>query len=93
MFKNKYTKLAASIALDAIGMATPFFVDLLWAPVSGYLMSKMYDKSKLGKTASWIVTIEELIPGLDFIPTFTLMWLYTYVYKPETETQPQLKTA
>ena len=25
--------------------------------------------------------IEEIIPGFDLIPTFTLMWLYTYVLK------------
>ncbi len=82
MFDNKFTKLLAGIAFDAIGMATPFFVDLLWAPISGYLMKKMYG-GQMGKTASWLVTIEELIPGLDFIPSFTLMWLYTYVYKAE----------
>ena len=26
------------------------------------------------------VCIEEMIPGLDVIPTFTLMWLYTFVW-------------
>ncbi|MGB3592326.1 MAG: hypothetical protein WBA16_11635 [Nonlabens sp.] len=82
MLENKRSKLIIGLILDAIGMATPFFVDLLWAPISGYLMKKMY-KGEMGKTASWLVTLEELIPGLDFIPSFTIMWCYTYLYKNE----------
>lgn len=83
MFQNKKTKLIAGIVFDLIGFATPFLLDLLWAPISGYLMNKMY-KGQMGKTASVLVTIEELIPGLDIIPSFTIMWFYTYVYKKES---------
>ena len=28
-----------------------------------------------------ITFLEEIIPGFDVIPSFTLMWLYTYVFK------------
>ncbi len=57
--------------------------DIAWAPVSGYLITRMYpDKS--GRIGGVIGFLEELIPGTDFIPTFTLMWLYTYVYKKDT---------
>lgn len=28
--------------------------------------------------------IEELLPGLDFIPTFTITWLIQYFRKPKT---------
>jgi hypothetical protein len=76
--KNK--KLALSILFDAVGMVT--FIDIIWAPASGYLMSKMY-KGRKGKIAGVISFIEEVIPGFDIIPTFTIMWLLTYVFEKE----------
>lgn len=86
--KNPFSYLILSILFDAIGMLSyliPFFgefSDIVWAPISGWLMSKMYS-SKQGKIAAIIQTIEELIPGFDVIPTFTLMWLYTFVLKKD----------
>lgn len=77
-FKNKYKTLALSIAFDAIGFIP--FIDLVWAPLSGYLMTRMY-KGEIGKRAGIFTFIEEIIPGLDFIPTFTIMWFYTNVIK------------
>jgi hypothetical protein len=38
----------------------------------------MYEGKK-GKIAAVVTFIEEALPFLDVIPTFTLMWLYTYV--------------
>lgn len=73
--KNK--KLALSILFDVIGMLT--FFDIIWAPASAYLMSKMYKGNK-GKIAGVVSFIEEIIPGFDIIPTFTIMWLLTYVF-------------
>lgn len=90
---NKKKLLRKGILLDAIGMATMFIpfagtlVDLIWAPYAAKQMSEMYEGKK-GKIASIIVFIEEIIPGLDFIPTFTLMWLYTFVYKKEEQMKP-----
>jgi hypothetical protein len=78
--KKKYQKLALSIVLDAIGFIP--FIDLLWAPVSAYIMSRMY-KGKAGKIAAVIAFVEEALPFLDVIPTFTLMWFYSYVIKTE----------
>ena len=52
---------------------------MIWAPYAAKQMNDMYEGKK-GKIASIIVFIEELIPGLDVIPTFTLMWLYTFVW-------------
>jgi len=43
-------------------------------------MTKMYKGNK-GKIAAAVSFIEEAMPGLDIIPTFTLMWLFTYVFK------------
>lgn len=76
---KKYKKLALSIVFDAIGMIPIPFFDVLWAPASGYLITKMY-KGKEGKIAGIISFIEEIIPFSDFIPTFTIMWFYTYVF-------------
>ena len=36
---------------------------------------------KNGKLASIIVFIEEILPFTDIIPTFTLMYVYTFVFK------------
>ena len=77
---SKYKKLGLSLVFDAIGMLTIF--DIIWAPASGYLMSKMY-KGTRGKVAGVVSFIEEIIPGFDIIPTFTIMWLLTYVFQKE----------
>lgn len=84
MRKLKYKMLAKGLALDAVGMFTMVLpgigtlIDLFWAPFAAWQMNKMYPGKK-GRLASIIVFLEEIIPGLDFIPTFTLMWIYTYL--------------
>ncbi|WP_075342924.1 hypothetical protein [Tenacibaculum agarivorans] len=88
--ENKYQKLVLSLLFDAIGYASfiiPGFAeitDIIWAPAAAYIMTKMYKGNK-GKIAGAIAFIEEIMPGLDVIPTFTLMWLYTYVFKNKKE--------
>ncbi|WAC02543.1 hypothetical protein N7U66_02220 [Lacinutrix neustonica] len=87
---NKYKKLAASILFDAIGYASFIIpgigeiIDLAWAPASAWLMTKMY-KGPAGKVGAAVSFIEEIMPGLDVVPTFTLMWLYTYVFHRQSE--------
>ena len=78
---NKYKKLGLGILFDAFGYASFVFpfIDIVWAPLSAYLMTKMYEGKK-GKIAAVITFIEEALPIVDVIPTFTLMWLYTYVF-------------
>ncbi|MBT2160658.1 hypothetical protein [Zobellia barbeyronii] len=89
---EKYKKLLISLLFDGIGMlsfAIPFigeFSDIVWAPLAGWLMTRMY-KGKIGQGAGIVTFLEEIIPGLDVIPTFTLMWLYTYVFKKSKETE------
>jgi hypothetical protein len=78
---TKYKKLVLSILFDAVGFIP--FTDLVWAPISAYLMQKMY-KGKDGKLASKISFLEELLPFSDVIPTFTLMWIYTFVIKAKS---------
>ena len=83
---NKFAKLALSILLDALGYASFLipgvgeFSDVIWAPVSAWIMTRMY-KGRTGQIAGVIAFVEEIAPGLDVIPTFTLMWLYTYVFR------------
>lgn len=83
---NKYKKLGLSILFDAVGMASftlPFigeFGDVIWAPLSVFLMARMY-KGMTGKIAGMVSLFEELSFGFDFIPTFTLTWVYQYILK------------
>ncbi|CAL2092086.1 hypothetical protein [Tenacibaculum sp. 190524A05c] len=88
--ENKYLKLLVGIVFDLIGYASfiiPWFAeitDVIWAPVSAYLMARMY-KGKKGKVAAVVSFVEEALPWLDIIPTFTLMWIYTYVISSESK--------
>ncbi|MFT6935218.1 MAG: hypothetical protein ACJAUQ_001613 [Maribacter sp.] len=83
---KKYKHLFLGLLFDSIGMLSlvvPFlgdFSDILWAPLAGWLMTRMY-KGKIGQAAGIVAFVEEIIPGLDVIPTFTIMWLYTYIFK------------
>ncbi|HEA23250.1 hypothetical protein LCGC14_1139330 [marine sediment metagenome] len=90
--EDKYKKLFLGLVFDGIGMLSytiPFigeFSDILWAPVAGWLMTRMY-KGKMGQGAGIITFIEEIVPGLDVIPTFTLMWVYTYIFKRDSKNE------
>ena len=83
---NKYKKLGLGILFDALGYVSFIipgfgeFTDIIWAPLSAWLMTKLY-KGKPGKVAAIVNFVEEALPGVDVVPTFTLMWLYTYVFK------------
>jgi len=89
---NKYTKLFIGLLFDAVGMISFVipgvgeFSDIIWAPISGWLMTRLY-AGKIGRTAGVIAFVEELMPGMDVIPTFTITWLYTYVIKKESVKQ------
>ena len=79
---SKYKMLGLSLLFDAIGFIT--LIDIIWAPISAYLMTKMY-KGQTGKIAGTISFIEEIIPGLDIIPTFTITWFYVYVIRSKAK--------
>ncbi len=83
---SKHKKLALSILFDAFGYLSFIvpFLDIGWAPLSAYLMTRLY-KGRSGKIAGAIAFIEEAMPGLDIIPTFTLMWIYTYLIKSKSK--------
>ncbi|WP_306352750.1 hypothetical protein [Flavobacterium sp. '19STA2R22 D10 B1'] len=84
----KTTNLFLGLLFDAVGMLSYLIpgvaeiTDLVWAPISGFILARMY-KGTVGKVGGAISFIEELTPGLDIIPTFTLTWIYTYWIKKE----------
>lgn len=83
---SKKQKLFLGILFDLIGMISYIFplIDIVWAPLSAYLMVNLY-KGNVGKLGGVISFLEEAIPGLDFFPSFTLTWCYVYLIK-KTET-------
>ncbi len=89
MTKNKdgkYRKLLLGLLFDALGLVSFIipgvgeFSDIIWAPISAWIMTRMY-KGKIGQIAGVVTFIEEILPISDFMPSFTLMWFYTYVLK------------
>ncbi|WP_343697460.1 hypothetical protein [Flavobacterium sp.] len=82
---NRMSKLLFGLILDGIGMISfsiPLlgeFSDVIWAPIAAIIMSRMY-KGRVGKVASVLTFIEEIIPFTDVIPSFTLTWIYTYFF-------------
>jgi len=79
---SKTTKFFLGFCFDVLGYVSfvfPFF-DLIWALLSAYLMTQLYDGKK-GKIGGVIVFIEEAFPVIDVIPTFTIMWLYSYYFE------------
>ena len=85
---SKTKKLALSLVFDALGYVSFIFppFDFIWAPASAWLMTKLY-KGRKGKIAAAISFVEEALPMLDIIPTFTLMWIYTYVLSSEKDSR------
>jgi len=87
---NKYKKLIISLIADAVGLVSYLFPgvaelsDVIWAPVAAWLMTKLY-KGPAGKVGAIIAFAEEILPNTDIIPSFTLMWIYTYVLKKEKD--------
>ncbi len=72
--------LICSILIDLIGFFSYLLpgigesFDLIWAPISASLLQLMY--------GSWLFSIgnliEEILPGIDFIPTALFAWYYVY---------------
>jgi len=60
----------ASYAVPLLGEVS----DVIWAPLSAIIFYRMFGGT-LGTFGSLFNFMEELFPGLDFIPTFTLSWV------------------
>jgi hypothetical protein len=87
--QQKSTSLVLCIVMDLLGYATysiPVlgeFADLIWAPISAIVFFMMFGGWK-GAFGSVFNFIEEILPGTDFIPSFTLMWLWQNFSKSKT---------
>lgn len=65
----------ASYAVPLLGEVS----DVIWAPVSAIIFYRTFGGSALGTFGSGFNLIEELFPGLDFMPTFTVSWLMVHL--------------
>ncbi len=74
------------ILMDILGYATfaiPLigeFADIIWAPISAMIFYRTFGgwKGAIGGTFNFL---EEILPGLDFIPTFTITYFMKYGFK------------
>ena len=72
--------LVFCVIMDVVGYLTyalPLFgemADVIWAPVSGLIFYFTFGGWK-GGMGGIFNFVEELLPGTDFIPSFTLMWV------------------
>jgi len=94
MLKKKFLpSVYLCIVLDLIGMASYLLPvigeaeDLAWAPVSAVIFYFLFGKKKFGFFGAMFSFLEEISPGLDFIPTFTIAWI---VRKRELENVNQI---
>ncbi len=95
---KKQPSLTLCIILDIIGCG--FFIvpgigqifDMVWAPVSSIIFLFLFGrKAAFGAVFSFV---EEMIPGVDIIPTFTIAWVVRYLAgrsKKPVIMQPQQK--
>ncbi|CAN5204989.1 hypothetical protein BH11BAC6_BH11BAC6_10040 [soil metagenome] len=80
---NKKPSLVFCIIMDLIGYASYAipgigeFADVIWAPVSGLIFFFTFGGWR-GAFGGIFNFVEELLPGTDFIPSFTIMWLVQY---------------
>jgi curved DNA-binding protein CbpA len=74
-------QLTLALWIDFLGVLPillPFFgefFDIAWAPVSAWLISRIFNDS----LAATLGLFEELLPGTDIVPTATLAWLRQYL--------------
>ncbi len=79
--------------MDVVGYATytvPFLGelgDLLWAPISALVFYFTFGGWK-GTFGGVFNFAEELLPGTDFIPSFTIMWVVQYFTQKQKTSQP-----
>jgi hypothetical protein len=77
--------------MDLVGFATysiPLlgeFGDILWAPISSVIFFLTFGGWK-GAMGGVFNFIEEILPGTDFIPSFTLMYFLQRKSRPGVET-------
>jgi hypothetical protein len=87
------TSLIFCLLMDFIGYASyalPIlgeFGDIIWAPISALIFFRTFGGWK-GAFGGLFNFVEEILPGLDFIPSFTIMWLWQRMTKPQQSIKP-----
>jgi hypothetical protein len=82
------TSLIFCVLMDFIGYASyalPIlgeFGDIIWAPISALIFFRTFGGWK-GAFGGLFNFVEEILPGLDFIPSFTIMWLWQRMKRPQ----------
>ena len=99
IFLNKMNRQQPSlifcVLMDLLGYATyavPLLGeigDVFWAPLSSIIFFATFGgwKGVLGGFGNFV---EELLPGTDFIPSFTIMWFIQNMQKKNTTTAIKL---
>ena len=65
------------VAFVAIPLIGPF-LEMLFAPISAFIYIRTFGGGKRGILGGMFNFFEELIPGLDLVPTFTITWFLEY---------------
>ena len=79
--------LLICILMDIMGYATyaiPGLAelgDIVWAPVSAIVFYRLFGGWK-GAFGGIFNFAEEILPFTDFIPSFTIMWVWQQIRKP-----------
>ncbi len=96
LMKKELPPLAICILMDIVGYASyaiPVFgefSDLIWAPLSGFIFFKMFGGKK-GIYGALFSFAEEILPFSDFIPTFSIMWVWEYLQNRKYNVQVRNK--
>src|SRR4030095_12754710 len=88
---KRQPSLVFCILMDVVGYATYAipglgeFADILWAPISSIIFMASFGgwKGALGGIGNFM---EEILPGTDFIPSFTIMWFIQNMQKKNNVT-------
>ncbi|MFY7840750.1 MAG: hypothetical protein ACOVP7_10775 [Lacibacter sp.] len=86
---KQQTPFLFCLLMDGIGYVTYAFPvlgelgDVFWAPVSAIIFYRTFGGWR-GSFGSLFNFAEELLPGTDFVPSFTLMWIWNYVSRKRT---------
>lgn len=92
MNRRKTSFLLLCLLMDLLGYLSYVlpgwgeFSDLVWAPVSAFIFYRMFGGWK-GAAGALFNFTEEILPGTDFIPSFTLMWIWLRI-KDRSVPQP-----
>lgn len=79
------------IIMDVLGSATYVlpglgeFADIIWAPISAIIFYRSFGGWK-GAFGGLFNFVEEILPGTDFIPTFTIVWVWKYFTEKKVAT-------